>query len=228
VGTGLYSKKAKRLEAKRAEFVTQWWDVSYDDYIAGNDIAERDTTCLFDIYKKYMPERSRIQEKLFKEVSLDSEEGRQCLHAMVSLCTSTEKVAYYPGLGPVRGLCPICETPMFRYFPNALDISRYVTLTCSRFGPQGRAKHILQCRRKALNAAPYQQCYKNGKRAHRRVNRSYLQFCYLCAQFVSSEEEWEDHCEYHLAELQIPPTSMRYFDVPLHIGGSWTLSFLSR
>lgn len=120
VRTGLYSKKAKRLEAKRAEFVTQWWNVSYDNYIAGKDITERDMMCLFDIHKKYMPERSRIQKTLFKEVSLDSEEGRQCLYDMVSLCTSTEKVAYYPGLSPVNGLCPICEAPMSRYFPDAL------------------------------------------------------------------------------------------------------------
>ncbi|RJE22626.1 hypothetical protein PHISCL_05049 [Aspergillus sclerotialis] len=118
--TGLYSKEAKKLEAKRAEFAMQWWNVSYDDYIAGKDIAERDTTCLFDIYRKYMPERARIQETLFREVSLESEEGRQCLHDMVSLCTSTEKVAYYPGFSPLNGLCPICETPMSRYSLDAL------------------------------------------------------------------------------------------------------------
>ncbi|KAF4171743.1 hypothetical protein CNMCM8694_002087 [Aspergillus lentulus] len=68
VRTGLYSKKAKRLEAKRAEFIMQWWDVSFNNYIAGNNIAERGTTCLFNVYKKYMPERSRIQETLFKEI----------------------------------------------------------------------------------------------------------------------------------------------------------------
>ena len=75
-------------------------------------------------------------------------------------------------------------------------------LTHSSFGAQARAKHILQCRRRALNAAPYQQCYKNGKRAHRRVNRSYLQFCYFCAQFFYSEEEWDQHCQFHLASCQ--------------------------
>lgn len=72
----LYNRKAKKLRKKRAEFVIQWWDAAYDEYIAGNDVTERDTTCLFDIYKKYMPERTRIQEALFKEVSLNSKGGK--------------------------------------------------------------------------------------------------------------------------------------------------------
>ncbi|KAJ8189548.1 hypothetical protein LV163_001835 [Aspergillus fumigatus] len=67
---------------------------------------------------------------------------------------------------------------------------------------QDRAKHILQCRRKALNAAPYQQCYKNGKRAHRRIQRNFVQFCYLCAQLSYSEEDWNYHCGFHLANLE--------------------------
>lgn len=99
----LYSKKAKRLEAKRSEFIKQWWEASYDEYIAGNDFSECDTTSLFNIYKKYMPERSRLRENLFKKVSLESDVGKQCLYDMVSLCTSTKKVAYYPGLTPVDG-----------------------------------------------------------------------------------------------------------------------------
>lgn len=68
--------------------------------------------------------------------------------------------------------------------------------------PQSRAKHILQCQRKALNAAPYQQCYKNGKRAHRRVQRSFAQFCYVCAKLFYSEEDWVKHCQYHLEDMQ--------------------------
>ena len=111
----LYSKKAKRLEVKRSEFIKQWWEASYDEYIAGNDFSERDTTSLFDIYKKYMPERSRLRENLFKKVSLESDVGKQCLYDMVSLCTSTEKVAYYPGLTPVDGRCAVCQTQMTRY-----------------------------------------------------------------------------------------------------------------
>lgn len=68
--------------------------------------------------------------------------------------------------------------------------------------PQSRAKHILQCQRKALNAAPYQQCYKNRKRAHRRVQRSFAQFCYVCAKLFNSEEDWVKHCQYHLEDMQ--------------------------
>lgn len=114
----LYNKKAKKLRKKRAEFVSQWWDAAYDKYIAGNDFTERDTTCLSDIYRKYMPERFWIQEALFKKVPLDSEEGKQCLHDMISLCTSTKKVAYYPKMNPVDGRCPVCQLPMSRYVPQ--------------------------------------------------------------------------------------------------------------
>ena len=42
----LYSQKAKKFRKKRADFVNQWWAAAYDEYIAGNDFAERDTTCL--------------------------------------------------------------------------------------------------------------------------------------------------------------------------------------
>ena len=111
----LYSQKAKKFRKKRADFVNQWWAAAYDEYITGNDFAERDTTCLFDIYKKYMPERSRIQESLFEKVPLDSEKGKQCLHDMVALCKSTEKVAYYPRMNPVNERCPVCQLPMSRY-----------------------------------------------------------------------------------------------------------------
>lgn len=111
----LYSRKARKLREKHAEFAKQWWDTVYDEYIAGNDFTERDTTCLFNIYRKYMPERSQIQEALFKKLPLDSEEGKQCLHDMVALCMSTEKVAYYPGMTPVNGCCPVCQLPMSRY-----------------------------------------------------------------------------------------------------------------
>lgn len=111
----LYSKKARRLETKRSDFIKHWWDAAYDEYVAGNDFSECDTTSLFDIYKKYMPERSRLRDKLFQKASLESDEGKQCLYDMVSLCTSTEKVAYYPGLTPMDGRCPFCPIEIARY-----------------------------------------------------------------------------------------------------------------
>lgn len=113
--TWLYSKKAKRLEAKRSKFRKDLWEASYDECIAGNNFSERDTTSLFDIYKKYMSERSRLRDNLFKKVSLESDVGKQCLYDMVSLCTLTEKVAYYPGLAPKNGRCPVCPRQMTRY-----------------------------------------------------------------------------------------------------------------
>ncbi|GFG18462.1 conserved hypothetical protein, partial [Aspergillus udagawae] len=180
----LYTKKARKLRAKRDAFIAQWWKSCYDEYLAGNRFSERDTTKVFDIYSKYIPVRARLRENLFKEATVDSEVGRQCLQDMVSLCKSTDRVVYYPGLAPVDGLCPVCSTPM------------------SSLALQSRAKHILQCQRKSLNAAPYQQYYKNGKRAHRRVRRTFVQFCYLCAQLSYSEEDWIQHCSSHLANLE--------------------------
>ncbi|EER41728.1 conserved hypothetical protein [Histoplasma capsulatum H143] len=182
--TTLYSSKARKLRSKRQHFIARWWAASYDEYIAGNEFNEKDTTSLFDIYSKYIPERARLKENLFKEVSLDSEIGRQCLQDAVDLCMSTERVAYYPGLSPVDGLCPVCSCSM------------------SSVSLQFRAKHILQCRRKSMNAAPYQQQYKNGKRAHRRVGRVFLEFCYLCTFFCNDEADWARHCESHLQNLQ--------------------------
>lgn len=77
--------------------------------MSGNDFSERDSTPLFDIYKKYLPERSRLSENLLKKVTLDSEIGRQCLEDMVTICTSTECAVYYPGIAPEEGRCPICN-----------------------------------------------------------------------------------------------------------------------
>ncbi|KAJ5932825.1 hypothetical protein N7516_007314, partial [Penicillium verrucosum] len=72
----LYDKKAKRLLAWKKDFVKDWWDTSYAEYVSGNDFSERDLTPLFDVYKKYLPERSRLSENLLKKGSLDSELGR--------------------------------------------------------------------------------------------------------------------------------------------------------
>lgn len=105
----LYNKKAKRLLAWKKDFIKNWWDTSYTEYVSGNDFSERDPTPLFDIYKKYLPERSRLSENLLKKATLDSELGRQCLEDMVTICMSTERAIYYPGIAPEEGRCPICN-----------------------------------------------------------------------------------------------------------------------
>ena len=61
-----------------------------------------------------MPKQSQIQEALFKKVPLESEKGKQCLHDMVTLYISTEKVAYYPGMNPVNRCCLVCNLQMSR------------------------------------------------------------------------------------------------------------------
>lgn len=84
-----------------------------------------------------------------------------------------------------------------------LGFSRYSSDSLNSSIPkQEQAKHILQCRRKSLNAPPYQQRYSNEKRAHRRVQRTFLQFCYLCAEFYHTEASWQAHCQSHLDNLQ--------------------------
>ncbi|KAJ5138845.1 uncharacterized protein N7515_003693 [Penicillium bovifimosum] len=108
----LYSRKAKCLEAWKKEFIQDWWHSAYDEYISGNEFTERDRTPLFNIYKKYLPERACLRESLFTETSLDSVIGQQCLEDMVALCTSTERVVYYPGLLPEENQCPICSKLM--------------------------------------------------------------------------------------------------------------------
>ncbi|EQL28237.1 hypothetical protein BDFG_09007 [Blastomyces dermatitidis ATCC 26199] len=56
--------------------------------------------------------------------------------------------------------------------------------------------------RKSRNAAPYQQQYMNGKQAHRRTNRSFLEYCYLCAKWFPDPMAWKEHCTFHLNNLQ--------------------------
>lgn len=109
----LYNRKAKRLRAWKSDFIESWWEASYDEYVSGNDFLERDTTILFDIYKKYLPERARLREHLFKKETLDSQIGRRCLEDMITLCTSTERTVYYPGMSPTEGRCPICSKSIY-------------------------------------------------------------------------------------------------------------------
>lgn len=71
----LYNKKAKLRHSWRTEFVKEWWSASYSQYVAGDDISDRDTTNLFDIYKKYLPERTRLSKNIFKDASIDSVDG---------------------------------------------------------------------------------------------------------------------------------------------------------
>ncbi|KAJ5302313.1 hypothetical protein N7508_007176 [Penicillium antarcticum] len=182
--TQLYNKKAKLLLAWKKDFVQRWWDSAYEEYVSGNDFSERDKTPVFDIYKKYLPERARLRDFLFTKTTLDSNIGQQCLRDMVALCTSRERVVYYPNMLPEDGQCPVCSTSMF-------DIAM-----------QGRAKHILQCKRRSLGGPQYQQRYRNEKRAHRRVKRNFVQFCYLCAEVVCDEDAWSNHCRSHLDNLQ--------------------------
>lgn len=110
-----YNKAAKKRRAKKQEFIKTWWKRSYDEYVAGNNFEEQDPTNLFNIYRKYMPERDRLHENLFTETPIHSDLGRQCLHDMLNLITSKERVAYYPGELPVDGKCPVCGREMSRF-----------------------------------------------------------------------------------------------------------------
>lgn len=120
----LHNSKSKHLEAWKKDFIQNWWHSAYDEYISGNQFTERDMTSLFNIYKKYLPERARLRESLFTKTSLDSVIGQQCLEDMVALCISTERVVYYPGLLPEDNRCPICSKLMSQCVHSVV---------CSRF-----------------------------------------------------------------------------------------------
>ncbi|KAJ5110853.1 hypothetical protein N7532_001388 [Penicillium argentinense] len=93
----LYTRKAKLLAARKSEFIQEWWNSSYEEYVSGNEFTERDRTSLFEIYKKYLPERTRVREALFTETTMDSEIGRACLEDMVTLLfrNREERSIYY-------------------------------------------------------------------------------------------------------------------------------------
>ncbi|KAJ5110587.1 hypothetical protein N7532_001122 [Penicillium argentinense] len=93
-------------------FIQDWWDSAYAKYISGNEFTECDRTSLFNIFKKYLPERAWLRESLFTEAMLDSDVGQPCLDDMAALCTSMESVVYYPGLLPMNNCSPICSKPM--------------------------------------------------------------------------------------------------------------------
>ncbi|KAJ5808892.1 hypothetical protein N7474_010161 [Penicillium riverlandense] len=104
--------KAKRLRARRSDFIKRWWEASYEEYLSRNDFLERDTTPLFEIFEKYLLERARLRVNLFKKTTLDSETSRRCLNDIVMLCKSTERTVYYPGMSPKDGSCLTCSKVM--------------------------------------------------------------------------------------------------------------------
>lgn len=124
----LYTKAAKIRRAKKAEFIKDWWESCYDEYIAGNEFEDRDSTNLLDIYCKYLPERERLRSRLFTKASLHSEIGRQCLQDMVNICRSREKVAYYPSEKPIDGKCPVCSKEMARFVGDLMIYSQRLTV----------------------------------------------------------------------------------------------------
>lgn len=94
-----------------------------------------------------------------------------------------------------------------QYVPNLCHSTYPLSLVIdsrtnqSRIPFQGRAKHILQCRRRSLGGPQYQQRYRNEKRAHRRVQRDFVQFCYLCAEMYCGEQAWLGRCQSHIDNL---------------------------
>jgi hypothetical protein len=129
----LYNRVAKKRRSKTKEFIQQWWKTSYDEYIAGKDFTECDLTCLFSIYRKYMPERDWLRDHLFTEVTIDSETGRQCMLDMVAICISGERVAYYPDESLVNRRCPVCLKDMLRFVTDSstnTEKLRFPVLRC--------------------------------------------------------------------------------------------------
>ncbi|KAJ5473504.1 hypothetical protein N7475_003070 [Penicillium sp. IBT 31633x] len=58
-----------------------------------NDFSKRDLTPLFDIYKKYLLERSYLSESLLKK----------CLEDIVTIYISIERAIYYPSIALKEG-----------------------------------------------------------------------------------------------------------------------------
>lgn len=92
-----------------------------------------------------------------------------------------------------------------------------------RLDIQSRSRHILQCTRRSLNAAPYQQINRNGRRAHHRTNRAFLEWCHLCVKWFHRETDWQEHCCSHLGNLQ---PRCGFINIPLYISLTWILSLL--
>ncbi|KAJ5174062.1 uncharacterized protein N7500_001993 [Penicillium coprophilum] len=68
--TEVLTEIARRLEENRD------LDTLYTKYISRNNFSKRDLTPLFDIYKKYLLERSYLSENLLNKATLDSELSR--------------------------------------------------------------------------------------------------------------------------------------------------------
>lgn len=71
--------------------------------------AELETELRFQILRKYLPERDRLADLLFRETKARSADGPKIVQDLFSLCLQTITVLYRRGEEPQNGHCPFNE-----------------------------------------------------------------------------------------------------------------------
>lgn len=159
----------------------------------------------FGRVRHMMPERDRLARTLFQPVPLRSPEGRSALRDLIALYKDDCRVAYQPVLRPISGYCPVssCARPIQRLvspFPFQLLLYSPLTRTFLRsisIPVADRWNHVYRCYEADL------------KRRY-----GFAMFCFKCSEWITSEADWELHCQGHIDRFDIPlrcdPITFRY------------------
>ena len=134
-------------------------------------VDDHEPTDLLDVLSLMMPERQRLTKTMISDKVVSEQERRQAVEDLCFLVSQDTTTFYLPKENPIDGQCP----------SDGCDVQ------IERLGKRQRSTHIHECCRRDL-----------ARTLQRRPCE--LRYCYTCFNWFV-EEEWEEHCQMHVASL---------------------------
>ncbi|KAL6240235.1 hypothetical protein RBB50_012872 [Rhinocladiella similis] len=167
----------------------------------------------FQRLRHLMPERSRLAKSMFEVGCLRSSEGRQVLQDMIALYKQEKEVSVRLGLEPDKCHC----------HPDELSWEPNERVTSERPGAhQGFRRWSSKARSDlALSSTPNSTTlsWKHVYMCHKQYlsgTDGFAELCSLCNRWIVGLDEWEQHCQSHLAAPETIPIQCD----PLIYGGT--------
>ena len=186
-----YLERARKRALK--EYIVEWVDQRRREkqFNKGHvDPVERGTTDLEESLELIMPERRRLAITMTSERIVSSEERRDAVQDLYTLATRNCTVLYRPGEEPIDGRCPAknCGIILERYFKTETFSISDSNAYFRSLDKDKRSLHVHLCQHSEM-ASRY------GR------SKAELTYCYSCLKWIF-EENWNVHCEGHLATLR--------------------------
>ncbi|KAN0069234.1 Protein of unknown function (DUF3435) domain containing protein [Elaphomyces granulatus] len=170
-----YANRLKKLKNQALRQYQEQWVRERRDWnilTRGKEAAQdKSKTDFVQSICLLIPERGRLAQKMVADHALEPSEMWQALQDLYTLCVQDFTVLYLPKSRPVDGACPV----------------KCCQLRMDSLPKQQRNQHIQNCVR-------WEMAHCLGRL------QSDIHYCYHCFDWVIGEE-WEPHCQEHLAAL---------------------------